>query len=82
MLADVAEHRRWAVANLTVLRARSGLGLKAKLQTRAGAEEQRIYNWYARHAGLLSAHPTVAAALSELDALVNDSPGPAASACP
>ena len=83
LLADVAEHRRWAVANLTALRARSGFGLQARLQQRAGPEEKRMHNWYVKHAGVASAdHPTVAAALSELDALVNDSPGPAASACP
>ncbi|CAK0887182.1 unnamed protein product [Prorocentrum cordatum] len=82
LLADVAEHRRWATANLTALRARGGIGLKAKLQQRAGLEEQRIYKWYVKHAGVASDHPTVAASLSELDALVNDSLGPAASACP
>eukprot|EP00959_Pyramimonas_sp_CCMP1952_P328513 6877482-Pyramimonas_sp.AAC.1 len=58
LLADVAEHRRWATANLTALRAQGGIGLKAKLQKRAGPEEQRIYNWYVKHAGVASDHPT------------------------
>ena len=66
-LADVEEHRRRAVANLTALRARSGPGLKERLQKRAGPEEQRVYNWYVKHASTASEHPTVAAALSELE---------------
>ena len=81
LLADVAEHRRWAVANLTALRARSGPGLKERLQQRAGPEEHRTYNWYVRHARVVSDHPRVVAALRDLDALVDGPPGPAAPAC-
>ena len=54
LLAYVAEHRRWAVANLTALRARSGPGLKERLQQRAGPEERAMYNWYLEHARVVS----------------------------
>ena len=81
-LADVATHRDWAVANLATLRGRSGQGLRARLRVLAGPTERRLHNWYARHEDAASACPRVAAALTALDALVDESPGAAASACP
>ena len=81
-LADVATHRDWAVANLATLRGRDGQGLRARLRQRSGGPESRIYSWYHKHEAAASACPGVAAALSELDALVDESPGAAASACP
>ena len=82
LLADVATHRLWAAANLATLRGRSGQGLKERLRQRTGPEEKQIYNWYTKHEDAASACPGVAAALTALDALVDESPGAAASECP
>ena len=42
LLADVATHRDWAVANLATLRGRDGQGLRAMLRQHAGTMERRI----------------------------------------
>ena len=81
-LADVTAHRQWVVANLAALRARRGRGLQARLRQLAGPEEKRVHNWYRHHRSAALVCPRVAAALSELGALAEESPGAAASASP
>ena len=67
---------------MATLRGRSGPGLQARLRQLAGTEEERVHTWYVHHRSAALARPRVAAALSELDALVEESPGTAAPACP
>ena len=72
LLADLRVHMEWVEANMHMLQARKGVGLRGKLRQGGGGRESYIYQWLLRFADRIASSFVLSVALDALGARVNN----------